>query len=233
MFIQGFFLGSLLISAVLAKPVAVRMPQAPTYLDSRGLPSLHLGSFDLTTSHLNDTLFTIGSSTPVGQASDAYSLSVSCIDCRTWGSATISTSGVDKKDDILHDIINFFKHPIDAVADAFSLDVKIDFTNVGGHFDFLIEASNTVSYSFPIFESQTPVGVAVSEDVSFGLVLSIDLVFSLTTVVDLEAGFEFEFPEGAFITVDPISGHIVDHSFTGGDVHNVSFPIFSTLVSFL
>jgi len=47
--------------------------------------------------------------------------------------------------------------------------------------------------------------------VSFGLVLSIDLVFSLTAAIDLEAGFEFSFPEGAYITVDPISGDIVDH----------------------
>ena len=53
-------------------------------------------------------------------------------------------------------------------------------------------------------------GCAVSDEVSVGLVLSIDLVFSLTAEIDLEAGFEFSFPEGAYITVDPLSGDIVD-----------------------
>jgi hypothetical protein len=43
------------------------------------------------------------------------------------------------------------------------------------------------------------------------LVLAIDLVFSLTAEIDLEAGFEFSFPEGAYITVDPLGGDIVDH----------------------
>lgn len=89
--------------------------------------------------------------------------------------------------------------------------MKIDLSDVGGHFDFLIEATDTASYSFPIFQSQTPDGMAVSEDVTFGLVLFIDLVFSLSAVLDVEAGFEFSFPDGAYVTIDPISGDIVDH----------------------
>jgi hypothetical protein len=56
----------------------------------------------------------------------------------------------------------------------------------------------------------SPLGFEISEDVSFGLILSIDLVFSLTAAIDLEGGFEFSFPEGAYITVDPINGNIVD-----------------------
>lgn len=95
---------------------------------------------------------------------------------------------------------------------AFDLDVKISFENVGGHFEFDISASDTVSYSFPIYESDCLTGLAVSEDVSVGLVLYIDLVFSLTAEIDVEAGFEFAFPDGAYITVDPLGGDIVDHS---------------------
>lgn len=91
------------------------------------------------------------------------------------------------------------------------MDIKIEFEDVGGHFEFDIVASDTVSYSLPIYMSSTPVGVACSEEVTVGLVLAIDLVFSLTAEIDLEAGFEFSFPEGAFITVDPLGGHIVDH----------------------
>jgi len=122
----------------------------------------------------------------------------------------ISTAGVDKDDNILKDIIHFFEDPVDAVVEAFDLNVKVDLQNVGGHFNFNVKAAATGSYSIPIFSSQTPAGMAISEDVSFGLIFYIDLVFSLTAGVDLDAGFEFSFPDGAFITVDPISGHIVD-----------------------
>jgi hypothetical protein len=152
-----------------------------------------------------------GFGTTSGRVGDAFHLEVECLDCRTWGSAVISTAGVKKHDDIIGDIISFFEHPVDTIVEAFDLDVKIDFKNVGGHFDFELFASDTVSYSFPIFETETPVGGAISNEVSVGLVLAIDVVFSLTAAIDLEAGFEFSFPEGAYITVDPLSGHIVDH----------------------
>ncbi len=92
------------------------------------------------------------------------------------------------------------------------MDIKVDFTGVGGHFELDITASDTVSYSIPIFTSDSPVGVAISEDVSVGLVLIIDLVFSLSAAIELDAGFEFSFPDGAYITVDPLGGHIVSSS---------------------
>jgi hypothetical protein len=71
--------------------------------------------------------------------------------------------------------------------------------------------SDTISYSYTIWNSDTLGGIAISSDVSIGLVLFIDLVFSLTAEIDLEAGFEFAFPEGAYITVDPLEGKIIDH----------------------
>ncbi len=89
--------------------------------------------------------------------------------------------------------------------------MKVSFENVGGRFDFGIEAKGNTTYSLPIFSSATPVGAAVSEEVSFGMVLFVDLVISLSEEIDLEAGFEFAFPEGAYVTVDPLAGKIVDH----------------------
>ena len=117
---------------------------------------------------------------------------------------------MSKDESIIGDIISFFENPIDTIVSAFDLDVKIEFEDCGGHFEFDILAADTVSYSFPIYESVTPVGIACSEEVTIGLILAIDLVFSLTAEIDLEAGFEFSFPEGAYITVDPLGGDIVD-----------------------
>jgi hypothetical protein len=153
-----------------------------------------------------------GFSSSSGYFGETARLEIECLDCRTWGSAVVTTSGVSKDESILGDIISFFEDPIDTIMSAFDLDVKISFENVGGHFEFDISASDTVSYSFPIYESDCLTGLAVSEDVSVGLVLYIDLVFSLTAEIDVEAGFEFAFPDGAYITVDPLGGDIVDHS---------------------
>jgi hypothetical protein len=142
---------------------------------------------------------------------DTVSLELECVDCRTWGSALITTTGVTKDESVIGDIISFFENPIDCIVNAFDLEVKIEFLDVGGHFEFDLVASDTVSYSYSIFQSESLAGIAVSSDVSIGLVLFIDLVFSLTAEIDLEAGFEFAFPEGAYITVDPLEGKIIDH----------------------
>ena len=133
------------------------------------------------------------------------------MDCRSWGSALVTTTGVDKDESIIGDIISFFENPIDAIVNAFKAEVKIEFIDVGGHFEFDLIASDTVSYSYTIWNSESPVGIAISSEVSIGLVLFLDLVFSLTAEIDLDAGFEFAFPEGAYITVDPLEGKIIDH----------------------
>jgi hypothetical protein len=134
------------------------------------------------------------------------------VDCRTWGKAVVSTGGVAKNNDLIGDMIEFFENPVDAILSAFDLDLKIEFEEVGGHYAFDILAADTVSYSIPIFTSNTLGGIAISEEVSLGLVVAVDLVFSLTAEIDVEAGFEFSFPEGAYITVDPLTGDIVDQS---------------------
>jgi hypothetical protein len=122
----------------------------------------------------------------------------------------VSTAGVQKDESILGDIVSFFENPIDTITAAFDLDVRVDFENVGGHMEFDIQAAADISYSIPIFESEVGVGIPCSEDVTFGMLLAIDLVFSLDAAIDVEAGFEFSLPEGTFITVDPLTGDIVD-----------------------
>lgn len=124
----------------------------------------------------------------------------------------MSTAGAQKNESLLDDIVSFFENPIDTIVAAFDLDIRVDFEDVGGHFEFDIQAAAGNSYSIPIFESEVGVGIAVSEDVTVGLLLAIDLVFSLDAAIDVEAGFEFSLPQGTFITVDSLTGDIVDKS---------------------
>ncbi|KAH6716008.1 hypothetical protein BKA61DRAFT_418113, partial [Leptodontidium sp. MPI-SDFR-AT-0119] len=76
------------------------------------------------------------------------------------------------------------------------------------------------------------VKVSFENDVSFGMVLFVDLVFSLSESVDLQAGFEFAFPEGAYIVVDPLLGEIIDHGFNGGETNALPVTITSGSATF-
>lgn len=197
------------------------------------LPSIKLGSFDLSTSHINDILIDLSQKSPLDPNTVTQSsLTITCLECTTSGTATITTTGVSKDTDVIDDIKSFFENPLDLIAEAFGLNIKISFENVAGHFSFGIEATENITYSLPIFSSSTPLGAAVSEDVSFGMVLFVDLVFSLSESVDMQAGFEFAFPEGAFVVVDPLLGDIVDHGFNGGDTNALPIVITSGSATF-
>ncbi|TAQ84444.1 hypothetical protein B7494_g7235 [Chlorociboria aeruginascens] len=190
-------------------------------LDKR-IASIGLGNFSLTTSHQDDVLFNINLGVKNGINNN---IKVECVDCRTWGTAVVSTTGVEKDESIIGDIISFFENPLDTIVQAFDLDVKVDLQGVGGSFDFDITITESDAYSFNLFKSETPVGIALSDDVTFGVVLLVDLVFSLSAKVDLEAGFSFSFPDGAFVTIDPLKGTILNQSFAGGSFDHLPVTV--------
>jgi hypothetical protein len=122
----------------------------------------------------------------------------------------VSSGGVQKDESLIGEIVEFFEHPIESIVSAFDLDVRVDLGGVGGHVELDIKAAAGASVSIPIFESDISVGIPCSEDIDIGLFLAVDLVFALDAAIDVEAGFEFSLPEGTYITVDPLSGSIVD-----------------------
>ena len=134
------------------------------------------------------------------------------MDCRSWGNAVVSHSGVKKDEGLLGELVEFLKNPVGAIVSAFDMDIRVDFENVGGHFEFDIEAEVGTSISLSVFESDLVTGIPCSVDVSVGLLLAVDLVFAIDAEIDFTAGFEFSLPEGSFITVDPLTGDIVDKS---------------------
>jgi hypothetical protein len=139
---------------------------------------------------------------------------VEALDSRLWGSAIVSTSGATKDESLIGEIVSFFENPIDTITAAFGLGVRVDFDNVGGHFEFDIKAPRGTTFSVPILEADLYAGVdiACSLDVTAGLRLAVDVVFSIDEAIDLNAGFEFDLPQGSFITVDALTGDIIDKS---------------------
>ena len=137
-------------------------------------------------------------------------LYIECRDCRVWGDVELSSTGVHKDESLIGDIVGFFENPIDAIVSAFDLDVRIDLGKVGGHLELDIKAAAGASVKIPLFETDISASIPLSVDVSVGLLLAVDLIFSVDAAIDVEAGFEFSVPEGTYLTVDPLTGDIVD-----------------------
>ncbi|PBP23983.1 hypothetical protein BUE80_DR005180 [Diplocarpon rosae] len=219
--------GSLAGPAINPKNIEV----APA-LQERIIPSITLGSFDISSSHVDDILFDVTQTGGIDLTNtDSTGIKATCISCTTHGNVTFSTDGVGKNATLIEDITSLFENPDPdrLVVEAFDLNIKVAFENVGGRFELGVESGGESTYSFPLFSIATPFGAALSEDLSFGMVLFVDLVFSLSAEVDWSGGFEFAFPEGAFIMVDPLKGTIVDHGFTGGKTN--ALPVIVTTAS--
>jgi hypothetical protein len=75
--------------------------------------------------------------------------------------AVIMTTGVSKNNSIIGDVGNFFKNPEQTIINALDVNLEVSLAGIGGHFEFGITTSGTVSHTIPIFLSETPVGVAV------------------------------------------------------------------------
>ena len=70
------------------------------------------------------------------------------MDCRSWGNAVVSHSGVKKDEGLLGDLVEFIKNPVGAIVSAFDMDIRVDFENVGGHL-----SSTSRLRSAPLFRS--------------------------------------------------------------------------------
>jgi len=98
-----------------------------------------------------------------GATSGSLSLTATCVDCHTTGSAIVTTSGIKKDDGLLGDIIDFLKakDKTDVVAKALGMDLVVELDNFGGHFEFDIAFAASGTYTVTLFKSETPVGVEV------------------------------------------------------------------------
>lgn len=154
----------------------------------------------------------MGTSAP-GQASASLSITATCISCFTTGTADVSTDGL-KIDWSDLNPINFIKHPdpTDLVAKAVDMPITVNLNNLGGHFELKISFAASGTYVVPIFKSETPIGVQLKDDAKIGLLMSIDLILSVSASIDFTAGFDLVFPNGISYVLDPISGEIIEMS---------------------
>lgn len=74
--------------------------------------------------------------------------------------------------------------------DGMELYMQIDTTLSGG-----------ATYTLNLYESETPVGFAVSDDLLVGVIFSIDLILSVESEIDISSGFHIQLNDGIAIDI--------------------------------
>jgi hypothetical protein len=92
----------------------------------------------------------------------SLTFSVTCLSCYFKGTAVVTTTGVQNHESFWGEIGSIITDPIDTLENALDLDLEIDFTNLGGHFEFDFSIAAAGTYTIPIFKSESEAGIQVS-----------------------------------------------------------------------
>jgi len=92
----------------------------------------------------------------------SLTFSVTCLSCYLKGTAVVTTTGVKTDESFLGELGSFFSDPLDTLENALDLDLEVDFTNLGGHFEFDFSIAAAGTYTIPIFKSESELGIQVS-----------------------------------------------------------------------
>ncbi|EPQ66450.1 Bgt-3014 [Blumeria graminis f. sp. tritici] len=165
---------------------------------------------------------------------DSKPLSIFCITCETSGNLTLSTIKVKKHQGMVKKIKGFFDDPVQVTLNKFGLNLNLHFGDVRGYFEFEIQGEGDGEFKFPLYMTETPIGMALSDELSVGVVLFIDLVFSSAAKdeLDMNTGFEFSFPLGANISVDSLNGDVLHHKFNEGPMKSLPILVRSGTANF-
>lgn len=138
----------------------------------------------------------------------AITLKVDCVDCRTWGEISVVSDNSVKAKALPAKVHG-------SSLSAIGTPLVIDVSGVGGHFDFAVIAADTLSFSFPLFTSETPAGISLPNGDNVGLIFTLALVFTLSDSLNFTGGFEVDFPSDSTVTIDPLNGHILEVQLSG------------------
>lgn len=114
------------------------------------------------------------------------SLAVTCLDCYTRGIVTAALA-----------------------EDILKPTVKLSFSGVEAYVDMGVAVTAGATYAINLFASQSPIGLGFP-GLSVGVVFYVDLVFSLSSEIDLEGGFYVKVADGAFLEASVFGGEVVD-----------------------
>ncbi|PQE03536.1 hypothetical protein CJF31_00012084 [Rutstroemia sp. NJR-2017a BVV2] len=155
----------------------------------------------------------------------ATGVKIECVDCRTWGTAVITNTVATIENNLLGGLVNILTNPAELVREYAQLEALISLEEVGGHIELDIFAAEAATYTFNVFEAGLISDIEILSIIDLGINVFLDLVISVEAGLDLSAGFEFSFPEGASFVVDLLSGVISNHDFTGAVMNDLPIVV--------
>ncbi|KAI1392839.1 uncharacterized protein F4822DRAFT_142880 [Hypoxylon trugodes] len=197
---------SLLASTTIAKPITDLTPLAPARRDvqlvtphsKRSMVKRDANTtFDLGFEAKDITLFD-GDWQALGQT---FSLSLACVECRTWGTLEASAAFPEDLEDLIGDLSD-----LNPLNDA---SVSVGFRGVGALVDLSLTTGGNGQFELPLFVTETPLGIA-GPGFQIGIVFGVDLVLGITGKVETEGGFQVAIPDGSSFTIplDPTAANI-------------------------
>lgn len=114
--------------------------KTPTYLSSRLLDSF-----------ISHVLTLISSWQALGQT---FSLSLACVECRTWGTLVASAEFPEDLGDLINDLSD-----LNPLNDA---SLSVGFQGVGALVDLKLTTGGEGQFALPLFITETPLGISVS-----------------------------------------------------------------------
>ncbi|KAI1761656.1 hypothetical protein GGR53DRAFT_17613 [Hypoxylon sp. FL1150] len=194
---------SLLASVTAANPVAGlavpryhHTPRRDVQLESRHYPTRRSlakrdanTTFDLGFEAKNAKLFD-GSWSALGQD---FSLSLACVECRTWGTLVASAAFPDDLEDLIGDLSD-----LNPLNDA---SLTVGFQGVGALVDLSLTTGAKGEFTLPLIPvAETPLGIS-GPGFQVGIVFGIDLVLGITGEVETEGGFQVAIPDSSSFTI--------------------------------
>jgi hypothetical protein len=116
---------------------------------------------------------------------EGLALDITCKECYTKGTVTATLTDEDIIDPA----------------------VRLDFSGVEAYVDIELSMSAGATYSINLFTTNSPIGLGFP-GLSVGVVFYVDLVFSLSEMIDLEGGFYLQVADGSFLEASVFGGDI-------------------------
>ncbi|KAI1414004.1 hypothetical protein F5Y13DRAFT_197933 [Hypoxylon sp. FL1857] len=121
-----------------------------------------------------------------------FSLSLACVECRTWGTLVASADFPDDLEDFLGDLKDF--NPLNDAS------VSIGFQGVGALVDLSVTTKGSGQFTIPLFVSETPLGIS-GPGFQVGITFGVDLVLGITGEIETEGGFQVTIPDSSSFTI--------------------------------
>ncbi|XXH05532.1 Vacuolar protein sorting-associated protein 8 [Hypoxylon texense] len=154
-------------------------------------------TFDMGFEAKDVTLFD-GSWQALGQT---FSLSLACVECRTWGTLVASAAFPDDLEELIGDLSD-----LNPLNDA---SLSVGFQGVGALVDLALTTGANGQFTLPLFVTETPLGIT-GPGFQIGVVFGVDLVLGITGEVTTEGGFQVAIPDDSLFTIplDPTVANV-------------------------